>query len=139
MSTESSSESNNVVDAAPKPKNAKTMETKPPATSDDEEEVATKEYAPGVGAILAEADNTPAEEDHRTKIVGLMGELYQMGQKDIKERIAGSLKKNNIEGGLRGLTTSEANALIAALEHKQLDKFFEHSLVGHVKANAGNE
>ncbi|MCD0459145.1 hypothetical protein [Roseiconus lacunae] len=82
--------------------------------------------------------NDPSTPDQKKTIIELMGRLKQDGVSDIADRVKAKLAESSIEGGLLGLTVSEADALIKALRTKETKVWFEAVIVGHEKANSGN-
>ena len=117
------------------------------------DEVTDVEFKPAEQSKAVEAtDNSgrteehtsePSSEEHRTKILSLMGVLKQEGIEDIGARVSNKLKDAGIENGLRGLTIREAESLIGALQNREIQIWVDSVLVGHdgktdQESNQGN-
>jgi uncharacterized protein YkwD len=123
-------------------KSVPSSSTSPSVTSSATATEATPATATETTATQAETVSMhvtdPATEDQKKRVIGLMGELVQMGVRDIGDRVKNKLTESGIQGGVLGLTYAEADALINALAAKNLDVWCELALQGHAAATAGN-
>lgn len=80
----------------------------------------------------------PAQPHQREAAIKLMEQLALEGFTDVVAKFKGKLAMHAIEGGVLGLTVSEADSLIEALKLKQLERWIINPVFGHKAKAAGS-
>lgn len=99
------------------------------ATAEPAEEPAPWETPPGDDTGTTMKTSGPATESQRTKALELI-QAIEATNPGTKAKIVKKLTDSNIPNGIRGLSVAEADRLIAALEKKTIESFFESDLRG---------
>ena len=113
-----------------------------PTTTETEAVTVDAEFTvtqqPASEPVFSVALNEPATEQQRQQIFKLMAIAKQQGIDDIAQRIKAKLETCGIEGGILGLTVSEADALAKAIEQKTLEAWADSAIQGHAGATRKN-
>lgn len=109
---------------------AKPISQEPPTQS-----VVTSDEPPATNTTdgkHSQSLSEPLTEEQRTRILDLMGQLKQSGVVDIVARVKAKLDAVGLTA-LADLSIGEGDAMIRALEAKQIDQWAESQITGHAK------